>query len=328
MGVWRVFGRLLSGLLIGVVAVGVVWAADPGAPLPADGGAGFQKPGSILIYPFYGSSLLGQARENTRLTMTNTSESVGVFIRLFFIQGSSGSARELVICLVQNETVSLTASDFDPGVRGYLLAVAIDERGCPVSFNYLMGEASVKFESGRRAMLPAESIAAIDPVPVDCNGLAPSATILFDGVHYDRLASRVAVDKLRNRREAGSLVLILSRIGGDIFGGQIGPLQQISAELVDDRAAGRVFAIGAASPQLVIDVSTVVSANAGEVFPAGRSGWMSLASPSGLAFVGASLSGTGSNPAFSQSSHRLRRLRLAPVISLRVPAGLPLCYSG
>jgi hypothetical protein len=39
-------------------------------------------------------------------------------------------------------------------VRGYLIAVAIDETGCPISFNWLAGGAYVRLASGHLANLP------------------------------------------------------------------------------------------------------------------------------------------------------------------------------
>jgi hypothetical protein len=53
------------------------------------------------------------------------------------------------------------ASEFDPGVTGYLIAVVVDENGCPAIRNDLLGESLVKFENGHQAALPALSVAGL-----------------------------------------------------------------------------------------------------------------------------------------------------------------------
>ncbi|MGH9850677.1 MAG: carboxypeptidase regulatory-like domain-containing protein, partial [Blastocatellia bacterium] len=127
-----------------------------GASPPSD-----QKPGSVLFYNIYSSSSANPNRENTRISMTNVDPSRAAFVHIFFVDGATCSVADAFICLTANQTVSFLASDLDPGTTGYIVAVAVDRNGCPINFNYLIGDEYVKFESGHQANLGAESIPAV-----------------------------------------------------------------------------------------------------------------------------------------------------------------------
>src|SRR6185295_14486975 len=90
-----------------------------------------QKAGSVLIFPVYTSSLSNPAVENTRLNLTNTDPGRSAFVHLFFVDGSNCSVSDSFICLTANQTMTLNAADIDPGVTGYVIAVATDSQGCP-----------------------------------------------------------------------------------------------------------------------------------------------------------------------------------------------------
>ena len=155
--------RYFSSFFIALVALLVLatnsLAADPGIPFSVDGVVNDQKPGSILIYNVYTSSSTSPATENTRISITNASERA-ISIHLFFVDGNTCSPADSIICLTARQTSSFRASDFDPGTMGYVVAVAIDENGCPTIHNALIGDVYVKFSSGHEANLAAESIAA------------------------------------------------------------------------------------------------------------------------------------------------------------------------
>jgi hypothetical protein len=58
------------------------------------------------------------------------------------------------ICLTANQTTTFLASEQDPGTTGYHLAIAVDGvNGCPINFNFLIGDEYIKLESGHFANL-------------------------------------------------------------------------------------------------------------------------------------------------------------------------------
>src|SRR5215471_3652965 len=107
-------------------------AADPGIVYPPESAVSDQKAGSVLFYNFYSSGATSGATQNTRVNITNTSSTAPAFVHLFFVDGASCSIADSFICLTQNQTASFLASDVDPGVSGYIVAVAVEPRvGCP-----------------------------------------------------------------------------------------------------------------------------------------------------------------------------------------------------
>ena len=110
-----------------------------------------QKAGSVLVYNVYTSSASLPNLQNTQINMTNVHRSLPAFVHMFFVDGTTCSIADSFMCLTQNQTVSFLASDLDPGTTGYLLVVAVDQGGCPTSFNYLIGDEYVKFASGTRS---------------------------------------------------------------------------------------------------------------------------------------------------------------------------------
>ncbi len=189
--------RVVLALLAMALMVGSGLAADPGIDLPnADDGsdpAGIrrrsqvsdQKKGSILVYNLYSSASTGGSNNNTRISITNTSASLGAAVHLFFVDGSSCSVADSFVCLTPNQTATFLASDVDPGVVGYILAVASNLDGDPVAFDHLIGDEFVKLDTGHQANLGAEAISvSILPLlvfPVEgTNGAL--VRLEFDGV--------------------------------------------------------------------------------------------------------------------------------------------------
>src|SRR5581483_6191786 len=222
----------------------------PGVPPPAGADLSDGKPGSVLFYAVYSSSAVegGLNEENTRISITNIHPTMGVVVHLFVIDGNTCSAADTFVCLTANQTVALLASDVDPGVTGYVVAVAVDGppgfadghgTGCPISFNYLIGSAKVKLKvaSSREADLQAESCASEfgSPVP-GCEPNSTSAILRFNGMAngYNRLPRVLAVDSIASPADANNTLLVVDRIGGDLsVGGPfIGPLFGI---LFDDQ---------------------------------------------------------------------------------------------
>src|SRR5204863_3910432 len=113
-------------------------APGPGPFYPASSEVTDQKPGSVLVYPIYTSSV-GANSQNSRISITNTHPNLRAWVHLFFVSDTC-SVSDAFICLTPNQTSTFLASDLDPGTTGYLVAVATDGvTGCPIDFNYLIG---------------------------------------------------------------------------------------------------------------------------------------------------------------------------------------------
>src|SRR5262249_27917385 len=136
----------------------------PGLPLPDMPSvvSSDTRPGSILIFPVYTSDPTSPNSQNTRINITNVDVSRNAYLHMFFVDGSTCSVADSFLCLTPTQTASFLMSDLDPGVSGYLIAMAVDTQGCPTNFNYLIGDEYVKFSSGQSANLGAEAVTAIN----------------------------------------------------------------------------------------------------------------------------------------------------------------------
>ncbi|NOT60559.1 MAG: hypothetical protein HOP19_10085 [Acidobacteria bacterium] len=170
---------------------------------------------SMLVYNLYSSNAVMPFKENTRLAFTNTSETENVTLHLFLVANDCKVADQF-LSLTANQTVVALASELDPGVRGFLVAVAVDRvTGCPIKFNHLMGEAAIKLATGHRATLLAEGIRALRENPAECVGAMNAAELRFNGERYDVLPRVLAIDSVGSIYDGISTMLVVNRIGGD-----------------------------------------------------------------------------------------------------------------
>ena len=274
-----------------------------------------QRAGSVLIYNLYTSGV-NPSNNDTRLTLTNINPTERANVHLFFVDGSSCAVADLFVTLTQNQTLSLQASDFDPGVTGYIVAVATDENGCPTRQNDLLGGAFVKFDTGHRANLPAVSVAAVG-IPA-CNPNSPTATLAFDGTSYNELPRALALDSLDSRATGNSTMLVLNRIGGDLSTGA-SSLGTMAGLLFDDLEASQSFTLtgGACQVRGVLGNNYPRTAPRYDVvIPAGRTGWMKLWSVSDAAMTGALIN--SSTIGFS-GGHNLHALTTTSTATLTIP---------
>ncbi|MEY4167559.1 MAG: hypothetical protein RIR52_1383, partial [Acidobacteriota bacterium] len=247
----------------------------PGDPPIFAGLPNHQKPASLLLFNIYTSSGSGTQSE-TSFSLTNTSPFTPTIVHLFFVDGTTCTTADQIVTLTQNQTTSFLASDIDPGVTGYLIAVAIEADGCPTISNHLIGTGTVRFESGHHAMLSAIGVARITTALPLCEVNLFTAKMFFDGVSYDALPRSLAIATLPSLASGNSSMLIINRIGGDLTTGaaRLGPLAGL---LFDDSEVARSFTIPAGAcqmrgllgnnfPRTVPRYTTVI--------PAGRTGWM------------------------------------------------------
>lgn len=254
------------------------------APTPSEPAV---RHGSVLIYNLVTSSAADPTAENTRLTLTNRNETQTAAVRLFFVEGASGSATSSVACLHPGQTASVLASSLRAGVTGFVVAIAVHPTtGCPIVFNDLAGQGQVWLASQFRGILPALGVAAVSAPSCDS---APQVTVFFDGVAYSRLPRVLHLTNLASRADERTL-LVVNRIGGTgtTFNSPIGTL---TGTLYDD--AQHAFGYSASTGtrrQFLSELSDAFPSTApplGTVIPAGRTGWLRIFSQSDIGLTGA-----------------------------------------
>ena len=319
-------------LLLLLTLTGAALAADPGDPirnLTGNTSVSDQKPGSILFYTVYTSNATSPAAENTRLSITNTGPDT-IAVHLFFIEGASCSPADSLICLTTNQTGVILASGFDPGTVGYVIAVAVDlKTGCPVNYNYLLGDEYVKFASGHAANLAAEAVMARNDIT--CPATASQVTLNFDGQMYDRLPAAVAIDNIPSRVDGNDTLVIVNRPSGNLGVGA-DALGTIFGILYNDGENTASFQVGASQCQFRFSFSNAVPRTVPRFtqhVPGGRSGWVKFYSLAGTTpLLGASINfneaAGASGTAFNQG-HNFHKLTLVSSSSIVVPVFPPNC---
>jgi hypothetical protein len=300
-------------------------AVGGGQCYPPESPISDQKAGSILIYPIYTSDPANPHSQNTRINLTNTDPSRSVGVHLFFIDGTSCSVSDFTICLTAQQTTTFLASDIDPGVTGYVIAVAVNNEGCPILFNQLIGDEYVKFTSGHKANLGAEAISALPGLlATKCNLNSGTITLNFDGTMYNQIPRVLAVDNITSKGDGNDMMLIVDRIGGNLATGTstVGTLFGL---LYDDLEVGASFTISG-NCQLRNSLSNNFPRTAPRFeqhIPAGRTGWMKIYSQSeGVGIVGSSIlfnpNASSNTGAFNQG-HNLHKLTLTNTTTLTLP---------
>jgi hypothetical protein len=284
--------RKLSHALFSLFALAMMsmaaLAADPGAPYPASSEVSDQKAGSVLFYNTYTSSATPN-NENTRINITNTSSTHAAFVHIYFVADNCNVA-DSFICLTANQTVSFLTADVDPATRGYIVAVAVDpELGCPMSFNFLIGDLYVKAPSTDPAApfvanLAAEAFSALANTfdrMGGCNDQSATANLVFDGApgNYNRAPLVLALDNIPSPNDGNQTLLILNAFGGNLAT-TANTINRLFGLLYDD--VENVFSFTQAAG--VCQFRNVIGANniprttprVGTIIPSGRSGWMKI----------------------------------------------------
>jgi hypothetical protein len=302
----------------------------PGNPMPARSEASDQSAGSVLIYNVYTSSASTPNTQNTRVSLTNTHPTLSSTVHLFFVDGASCSVADSYVCLTANQTTSFLMSDLDPGTTGYIVAVATNSLGCPINFNYLIGDEYVKFSSGHEANLGAQAYSAIPGGLAACNQNAVTATLNFDGVSYDRAARTLALSSVGSRADGNDTMLVLNRIGGNLGIGAAS-LGTLFGILYDDSENALSFNVtgGCQLRSSLTNNFPRTTPRFEQFVPAGRTGWLRIYRlDADIGISGSALnfnsSATSSAGAFNQG-HNLHALTLSGAASYVIPVFPPAC---
>jgi hypothetical protein len=325
----RKFTHALLALFALVVMSSFAMAADPGLNYPPQSEVSDQKAGSLLIYNYYTSGATSGNTQNTRINITNTSTSSAAFVHLYFVQETCSIA-DSFICLTSTQTASFLASDVDPGISGYIVAVAVDGvNGCPAAFNWLIGDEYVKLTTGHAANLGAEAFSALwagpgsgpggsgAPVLPGCDANSTTAILNFDGTTtgYNRVPAVLAGSNIPSRADGNDTIIIINRIAGNLGVGAT-TLNALFGQFYDDaeNALSFTFSGSCQFRSVISNAFPRLTPRFEQFIPAGRSGWFKIYQQTGSAgILGAMINlntSSGAAAGAFSGGHNLHKLTL------------------
>ncbi len=342
----RKLSHALFSLFALVMMSVAAFAADPGSPYPFNSEISDQKAGSVLFYNIYTSASTGSFIDhNTRINITNTSSTHAAFVHVYFVQDTCGVA-DAFICLTANQTASFTTADLDPGINGFIVAVAVDaELGCPMSFNYLIGDLYVKapaaFAPGATAPISANLAAEAVSARADtftimglCNQNSATANLVFNNQNnnYDSVPLVLAVSNIPSPADQNGTLLILNRVGGNLAT-TTNTIIRLFGVLYDDAENLFSFTIGTGNCQFrnVIGANNIprTTPRVAAIIPQFRSGWMKIWNADNASGLLGSVINTNPNVLTQERAfaggHNLHKLTLSPTNTLTVPVFPPSC---
>ncbi len=294
------------------------------AIIPSD-----DKLGSFLFYPLYASDAGSPGQENTLMTLTNRSEDKSVNVHIFFVEGDTGKAQDFYVCLLPTRHTNFLASEYDPGIKGYVIAVAVNKDGIPIDFNFLFGSSAVKLKTGHQAILNAISFASLRVDPASINTDDQLATLNFDGVNYDLAPRVLGIDNFPSPADGNSMMLVMDRFGGNLADvnqdgtphtGGVGTIGALTAVFYNDlEQPFNVSLIGNTAQQrnVLRDGYPRMLPLFSKVITQGHSGWMRLNSIEGNAIVGAAINYNAKT--LQNHGHNLHQLALTDKASFIIP---------
>jgi uncharacterized repeat protein (TIGR01451 family) len=223
--------------------------------------------GSILVFPYYTSSL----DSDTRLTISNLNSQTTAeqaYVHLFLMDGKSCSPADFFICLTPNASFSFKASEYDPMMTGYVIAVAVNKDGVPIANNVLIGNAFVQNGLGTADNYTAEKFFACSN-PVVSPG-SNMTELKFDGITYEEVPNSFAIEMQSPADAQQTLVTVglngdmtesaingAAQVGvGQIYNGEERPFSSFSNWHLGGCQA--INAINAVSPRVLTGVSGLI----------------------------------------------------------------------
>lgn len=283
-----------------------------------------QKPGSVLFYHRY-LSTLGSNGDSTTLSITNTSLTDSVKVRLFFVSAVDCQVAELAICLAAQQTTSLAMSDYDPANKGYCIAVASDAQGRPTQFNWLIGNAQIRQTSSLNSQKYDATLSALALAKRTTGALTPTnnvAEMAFDDTTYDRLPAQLAADNLpspgTNAGNANATLLTLFRPVANLAGGA--PTASVNVTLNNNTGQSSTTT-QALNCYVDVRLSLLrLNPTLATILPVGKTGWMRLSAADNGPLMGAQF-----NSGQYASGASLRAVTFATDYRISIPIRVPGC---
>lgn len=273
---------------------------------------GDMKPGSVLFFSRYSSNPGNPSLGDTQINITNVNQSAAAQVHLFMVDGSTCSIADSFVGLTPNQTASFLVSDYDPGISGYIVGVAVGGGG-PTQFNHLIGSEFIRETNGTTAYLQAMTVAkrsAGDVVP-DGNG---QTVLNFNGVDYEQLPSSLAVATFNSQTVDSNMLSIFSPSTNLMIGG-VTPTSVFTLLYNDAEVAiSSSFTVNC----YLYNSFTALFNRGGGInrhVPSGRTGWIRMTA-SGRPIMGSVF---GKGPVFV-GGHNLHALALLGSYSIIVPS--------
>lgn len=283
-----------------------------GQNVAAQGQLSDLKPASILFYNKYTSNPSSPQSHDTQINITNTNPNQPIAVHMFMVDGGTCSIADFYLNLTQNQTATFLASDFDPGVTGYIVAVAV-AGGTPTQFNWLIGDEYIRESDGKLANLQAYPVAKLSPGSVSST-TEGTATMVFDGVEYDQLPSMVGVSSFSSQVSHSTTLNIYSPMTNLQIGNPVS--NNVFTLVYDDRE--NVFSTSVRFQcygQIPLSSLRVTGGNVNQIVPMGHTGWIRLNGVS-RPLLGATLQ---RGPVFN-GGHNLHPIVYLATYSILIPA--------
>jgi len=304
----RLITRFAFIALIFAFAASVGWAQVVNVNLgPSD-----HTPSSVLVYTKYTSSATSPTLQDTQINITNVNRDLGISLHLFMVDGNTCSIADFFLSLTPNQTGTFYASDLDPGVTGYIFAVAVSG-GTPTQFNYLIGDAYIREADGKQGNLQAWGFEKHSPGDVVPNGDG-TADLVFNGLEYDQMPSMLAASNFNSQVDHSTNLVLVAPMTNYLAGNPINVnvFTLIYNNVEDSFSTSlRVRCI----VQIPLLSLRVTGGNVNAIVRAGQTGWIRLNAVN-LPILGSLLQ---RGPIFV-GGHNLHPIALLPTFTTQVPA--------
>lgn len=269
------------------------------------------KPGSVLFYPKYTSNPSAPQLGDTQINITNTNQSEDITLHMFAVDGSSCSVADSFISLSRNQTASFLMSDFDPGVTGYLVVVAVGDG--PTQFNWIVGDEYIRETDGRQANIQAIAVAKLS-----AGGVVPGpeggADLLFNGTEYEQLPAAVGLSSFNSQVTDSTQVNMLVP-SSNLLLGTPPPSTRAFTIVYDDAENPFSTSVSISCYTSFLVSSLRITGGVNTKIPAGRTGWIRF-SGSGRPLLGYVQT---RGPVFN-GGHNLHVLQLLASYTITVPS--------
>jgi len=234
-------------------------------------GAGDLKAGSALLYHRFATGIYG----DSRISVTNTNATQRARLRVFFTGLADQTlTKDTIISLLANQTMTIDPAGFAPNQKGWVFAIAIDGRGLPTDFNFLIGSGQTREQDGASAGYNALAIAKNSPGVAPRNSDDLTSDIVFNGAQYDRLPSTVALAALASQAD-NTTTVGYARPPASLLD-PVNTRGSVTATVYDDLPASRTATIAGIETKIGTVRPNVLASPITNSILRGRRGWLKL----------------------------------------------------
>ena len=289
---------------------------------------GDQKPGSLLFFNRYTSNASNLLSEDTTINLTNAHPATSVFVRLFLINGATCEPQKMELCLAAQQTVSYQMSDLDPGIKGYVVAVATNQLGEPIQFNWLSGNTIIRQSAANTSRPFTSMVSAIAVAKRKEGELKPGqnneAEMIFDDVNYDRLPLQNAFDGVPSQvNAANATIFAFYRPLPNLGGGPASATVQITgwgSNQLNQVVTSNGSVSTACYNDFAVSQIRLLPTPVAQLLPSGATAWFAASTANSQPLLGVQL-----NSGQFNSGGNARALSYAAEYRIKVPVSTVVC---